>query len=190
MNDPQLLPIVFRTSGFTVRIADEMDMDAIASVFSENESTLRLLGPDVAPRVSAAELLHHDNLPPNGDARREQSYLIVDSANFKPVGVLVTYAGYPTPETLFIGSLFIRPAWQGRGVGREVMIALEQLARECGFRRMGAAVGLKNWRALRFWVERGFNQITRISGDTEFGENNFANIRLEKDLTGESPNVV
>ena len=45
-------------------------------------------------------------------------------------------------------------------------------------------MGLRNWPALGFWIRLGYDRITGLSGDRQFGEGKYAVIELEKRLLG------
>jgi len=89
---------------------------------------------------------------------------------------------------MYIGSLYLRPVFQGRGFGHQIVRHLEAQAKQIGFREARIKVGLKNWRALRFWTSCGYSRITRIRGGGENGESKPAAVELQKTLNGETGN--
>jgi hypothetical protein len=62
------------------------------------------------------------------------------------------------------------------------MAELERRATRAGYQEIRAAVGLRNWPALRFWVALNYDRITKIVGDPEYREHAYADIELAKSL--------
>lgn len=162
--------------------AQELDIPVVTSIFTDNLDAIHSQGTDCQPEEIASILLRHEGLPPGGNPSREQTFLIIDKASQVTSGLLSIYCGYPTEETLYIGSLFFLRDWQRRGLGREVIEDLERRASEKGYRAARVAVGLKNWSALRFWVALDYNRITQITGHRECSGTTFADIELMKNL--------
>ncbi|MFC1600938.1 GNAT family N-acetyltransferase [Candidatus Sumerlaeota bacterium] len=177
---------VFKNKWETARClvleAQERDLGTMTSVFADNVDAIRSQGADRQPERLASILLRHESLPPDGNPSQEQTSLIADKASNQTIGLLSFYRGYPTSKTLYIGSLFFRRDWQGRGLGREVTEELERRALQEGYEVAKVAVGLKNWPALRFWIALGFNRIAGITGDKESAEATYADIELTKNL--------
>jgi diamine N-acetyltransferase len=182
----RLLQSDWETKRCTLTEAQEEELEVMASIFSDNSNAVRSQGPDCAPKKLASVLLHHEALPPNGDPSRERTLLIADKESKDTIGLLSLYCGYPTPTTLYIGSLFFKQKWQRRGFGREMMGTVEIRAVEDGYGEARVAVGLKNWLALRFWVGLGHDRVTRITGDDAFSNTACADIELTKRLSCES----
>lgn len=182
--------VFYRSDWKTVRCivtqAQDADLAAVASIFSENSDAVRSQGPDCAPERLASILLNHEALPPNGDASREHTFLIADKESKEAIGLLSVYSGYPNDTTLYIGSLFFKRKQQRRGFGREIVESLEQRAREEGYGEARVAVGLKNWPALRFWVRLGYNHVTAITSDEAFADAAYADMELVKCFEHES----
>ena len=166
--------------------AQEEDLPTMASIFAGNVDAVRSQGPDCQPERLASILLRHEGLPPEGKPSQEQTFLIVEKASKRSIGLLSFYCGYPTDTTLYVGSLFFLPDWQGRGLGREVIEYLERRARQKGYEEAYVAVGLKNWPALRFWVALGFNHISGIAGGEQNAETAYADVELTKNLKEET----
>jgi len=98
------------------------------------------------------------------------------------IGFVDLYLGYPNEHTAWISILVLDKNFQGNGYAKELM---EGISHECTiieYKKIGIGVYLKNWRALRFWTRMGFNKITGISGDTDYSEDAFAIIKLEKNI--------
>lgn len=167
-----------RLTGHPVTPADESD---ILAVYQENAPLLRLLDHDQDPSRMAARFVAHTNLPARGEASH-LSNLVLTGTSGVCVGLLSVYLGYPEPDVAYIGELFLRPAHQGRGLGREAYLALEARLHEQGWRAARVGIGLRNWNGLRFWVRLGFLRITGMSGARTFAPETFAFLELQKNL--------
>ena len=163
--------------------AQEHDLPTLASIFEENMEAVLSQGPAQSESL-ASDLLHHKNLPPDGEPSREHTFLVIDKVSNEAMGLLSVYCGYPKADTLYVGSLYFRQLWQRRGLGREVIEKLEGRAKEEPYQVIRLVVGLKNWPALRFWVSLGFDRIVGISGDNKGGKAAYADVELTKSLNG------
>lgn len=182
------LPDRWETESCFLHIADERFLDQLTLILSENQEILREMGQILPPHEQALQALRHSVLPPGGVPWRESLYLIRDLESRDTIGFLAVYFGYPAPDTMYIGSLYLRPVFQGRGFGHQIVRHLEAQAKQIGFREARIKVGLKNWRALRFWTSCGYSRITRIRGGGENGESKPAAVELQKTLNGETDN--
>ncbi len=167
-----------RLTGHPVTPADEAD---IRTIYQENEALLRLLDHDQDPSCMAARFVGRVNLPTGGEARR-LSNLVLTASGGPCVGLLSVYHGYPEPEVAYVGELYLRPAHQGQGLGREAYLSLETNLRGQGLRAVRVGIGLRNWNALRFWIRLGFLRVTGMSGARSFAPNAFAFLELQKNL--------
>lgn len=88
-----------------------------------------------------------------------------------PVGVAVCFVGLSTFRArplLNIHDLAVLPEWRGRGVGRELLRAAEQRAREEGCCRLTLEVLESNLRARRLYESFGFADVVGESAATRF----------------------
>ncbi len=184
----EFLPSAWEAGRCLLTKVDESALSSVQQVFGENRDVLELLGERESALSLAQQFVSYSPLPPGGVAWREQRFLIRDSEDRETVGILAAYFGYPTPETIYIGNLFLRPICQRRGYGGEVVAELEQRAAQMGFSEARVGVGLKNWPALRFWTKVGYSRITKIKGDLEFSPVSKANVELSKDISGRLKN--
>jgi diamine N-acetyltransferase len=123
------------------------------------------------------------HLPPEGkpDLHRLQSIKL--KSNGKIVGYTVLYHGFPDEQTLWIAILAIHTDYQGKRFGQEIVTALLDEARKLEvYTRLGLTVGIKNWSALRFWINAGFTTILKLNGDKIYSEETYADLWLTQDL--------
>jgi ribosomal protein S18 acetylase RimI-like enzyme len=78
------------------------------------------------------------------------------------LGVLDLYLHQPEPGVAHVGLLLLREAVQGRGLGRELVEALERALASSGFSALRASVGDENPAAQAFWERLGFAPAGRL----------------------------
>ena len=89
----------------------------------------------------------------------------------------------PQADTAFISMFVIHPDHQGQRYGQEVADGLVRQLAELGYATVWLEVYLKNWPALRFWLQQGFNKIIEYDGDKQFSESAQATLVLAKQLS-------
>jgi len=127
------------------------------------------------------------DLPPNGTKElfRLQSIRLRDTGQL--IGYLKAYHGFPTPDTFFVTDLTIDPRFQGQGYGQAFVRGLSDAVRRCGaYAQMRLIADLKNWPALRFWVQSGFERIVSVLGDKVYSAEASACMILEKRFVSHS----
>ncbi len=88
----------------------------------------------------------------------------------------------PQPATAFISMFVIHPEYQGKRFAQEVVEGLSKQLADYGYIAIWLAVYLKNWPAIRFWLQQGFNKIIEYDGAKQFSETDQASLTLEKRL--------
>jgi ribosomal protein S18 acetylase RimI-like enzyme len=124
------------------------------------------------------------DLPPIQDASKKNYCLksIYSKHHCNIIGFIDIYHGYPKSNTLWISIFVLHKGFHNKAFGQEVMKSLEKDAAETIYCKVGLAVHLRNWKALRFWTRAGFDKVIGIYGDKVFGQDNYALIGLEKSL--------
>lgn len=182
-------PIIHLTTTARGRLREAAadDLDAITAVYDDLADLMRLLGPARPAADMARSMLDKAELPPGGAAEFARVRVIEHARTGELLGVLEYYCGYPSPDSLYIGSLFLLQRHHRNGYGAEVEAALAQLARDAGYRFLYAGVGLRNWPALRFWTARDYREITKIAGAAHYAPDSFAVIELRRTLDRAAP---
>lgn len=126
--------------------------------------------------------LSEGQLPPSGKKKNYKLKVIRLKETGEAIGYLDLYQGYPSEIDLWLPTMIISQAHQGEGYGRETINLLTFKADEMGFKTIQLIVALKNWPAIRFWSNNGFDNIMNISGDKVYGQSSFANMHLAKEL--------
>lgn len=129
------------------------------------------------------EEFDHKHLPPEGKEEFHRLQSIKLKADNKIIGYTVLYHGFPDEKTLWIAILAIHTDYQGRHFGEEYVAGLVEEAKKLqGYEQIGLSVGVKNWPALRFWINNGFTTILKFNGDKIHSDKTFADLWLAQDL--------
>ena len=75
--------------------------------------------------------------------------------------VLAPYAELEDPGSLYLSGLAVDDRFRGRGIGGALMDRVEALAIETGCRCVSLICFEANWRAMRFYRDRGYREIAR-----------------------------
>jgi GNAT superfamily N-acetyltransferase len=136
-------------------------------------------------------VLREGMLPPNGSKEFFRLQSIRLSHTNQLIGFMGVYHGFPSADVFWLNVLAIRPGFQGKGYGRELVRGLSDVVRQLGtFTHMQMFVSLKHWPALRFWSQGGFDKIVRIVGDKVLADTTHAHVMLEKSLVESSGRAV
>jgi GNAT superfamily N-acetyltransferase len=158
---------------------------------------LKILEADLEQREHQEAVLHLVNeysKEPMGDGKplsetarkdlipglREHPTTMVFVAFYKgePAGLALCFRGFSTfaARTLLnIHDFFVMPQYQGMGVGRRLLAAVEERARELGYCKLTLEVVEKNQRARRVYTAAGF---VGAPGGSEDGVTFFLSKRL------------
>jgi ribosomal protein S18 acetylase RimI-like enzyme len=181
MHMRELLDVaVLETPRAALRLAVDRDTAELAAVFGELMPLFVRTGRAAPAMAMARNAIEHAILPRNGRHEHARTFVIQAHAGREVAGVLGYYVGYPQPDGLYVSQLFLRPRWQGMGLGREVVDALEQQAAAAGVREIRLGVDPDNWGALRFWVRVGYDRIVRLVEVPELGAKGPPRFELRK----------
>lgn len=119
-----------------------------------DELTAYSMHVDGVSRRSGAASALANAIPPGWTIRDKHAFLARHQG--AAVGLLDLIDGYPLRGTAFIGLLAVRESAHGKGLGRALYLATEQLARErLGARTLRLAVVESN-PVIGFWTKMGF----------------------------------
>ncbi len=121
-------------------------------------------------------------LPAGWAADKNKRTGLVRIADDAAVAWVKYYEGAPAADTIFLGELFVDRDVHGHGIGKELLACLESDWKARGFKNVVLNVDVKNWKALRFWINNGYRHIDRYMGDPEYSANTYAMLRLSKEL--------
>ncbi len=172
----------WKTEELTVRRATYADKDRLKEICSSWENKTELEGEEF-PDSYIEDCLTEGDLPPVHNADKSNYYLmVIEDTDNRVVGFFDIYHGYPDENTLWIGMYVIDKNSQGKSYGRESIQEFTRQAQSAGWKALGLAVYMKNWKGLRFWQKNGFDKIIGIYGEKEYGSNSFAIMGLRKEL--------
>jgi len=128
---------------------------------------------------SAEETITNPDLPPGGKKENVRLECVYDANN-----EMVNFCEYYIDdETIFLGGFFIKQGKQNNGLGRTILGMYEDKWRASKkYGRIILNVDIKNWAAIRFWLNNGYDRIIQWIGDSEYSDATYAMLRLEKRL--------
>ncbi|MCD1260016.1 GNAT family N-acetyltransferase [Paenibacillus athensensis] len=119
---------------------------------------------------------HVGDLPPDG--LKENYKLQAIKRGKELVGFISLYHGYPHADTAYLSFLCMGNHFKGRGYGREVVQQLVSELQALHFKEIRINVSLKNWQALRFWIQNGFTKLNGMYGDREYSKEATGSLEL------------
>lgn len=103
--------------------------------------------------------------------------------NNETIGFLYVLYDVPEHGSIWITSLIIHPKYQRNRIGRKIILHLEKVFSEIGYRNIQLRVYIKNFQALRFWISVGFSTIVNFQSEDSFEEfSNRASFVLVKNI--------
>ena len=142
-----------------------------------------ILEGDNFPANYIETVLKYGDLPPIKNASIDDYYFMkVKNSEERIIALFDVYHGYPDNETLWISIFVVDTEVQNSNYGREIIRSISEKSKEANWKTLGVAVYLKNWKALRFWSNNGFDKIEGIFGDKEYNNDTHALIGLKKIL--------
>ena len=180
-----LLPTQWATQRLRVKDSTPDDVPELQKIYDACayiEEWTGLTATDETEQPILSALMGGD-LPPNGSKEFFRLQSVELSGTSQLIGYLQMYHGYPTADVFWVATLAIHPRFQGMGYGQELVCGLTKAVSELGdFGTIRLGVALKNWPALRFWTQAGFDKIVGIKGDKIHADKTFAFVTLEKSL--------
>lgn len=173
---------LWQTERLSVADSRTEEIDALQGVYDACAYIGEWCGESDDSTDAIKQTLAGEHLPPNGS----KEFCRLQSVRTKKndlVGYLELYHGFPDATTFWIATLAIDVPFQHQKYGQEVIYGLvEQIKALNCYREIGIAVGAKNWPALRFWTQCGFDRIGKFEGDKICSDKTFANFWLYKQL--------
>jgi acetyltransferase len=137
------------------------ERDFVAGL-SQRTAYLRLLS---TRRLSAEELRNFTDI----DLRREAALVAIEESDGTPRQVAVARFVIDPATSDAEFAMVLADAWQGRGLGRELLVRLVDIARERGVRRLAGVTLAENQPMLRLARKLGF-RTARVPGDATVTE--------------------
>jgi diamine N-acetyltransferase len=101
--------------------------------------------------------------------------------NDRIIGYFHLFHGAPMPRRVWISMFVLHPHFQKNRYGSELAYGLLEQIKQLGdYEAIWLRVCLKNWPALRFWIDMGWRTIVHYEGDTVLADDTMAAVVLEK----------
>ena len=124
----------------------------------------------------AKATMHHDACR----TENRHIYGVYESETNEPIGWIHYCTEFDNKPLVFVRELFIRKEYQRRGYGTAVLGHFLGVWKSERMEKAILDVDLKNWTAIRFLVQHGFNQIDKVIGNDEYSVNTFNSLWLFK----------
>lgn len=130
------------------------------------------------------ECWRNGDLPPSPHATKENYRLkkIVLKSNKEVIGFFDLYYGFPSESCIYMSIFLIDSDYQKMHYAKEVVSQLIYEGQQTIYEKLTIGVQLKNWKALKFWINAGFKSIRGYYGDEILSDSTFAIIGLDVDL--------
>ncbi len=175
------LPPQWETERLTIKDSIMDECEALQQLNEASDYIADWVGEKVEPNY-AYKCLTEGCLPPGGKKELYQAKSIYETSTGQLIGFSELYHGYPEEDVFYIAWLFIHPDHQHKGYAQEFVNDILNEALMNGFTEARLGVHLKNWPALGFWTQLGFDKILGIVGDKKHSEKTFSILRLQKKL--------
>jgi ribosomal protein S18 acetylase RimI-like enzyme len=182
-----LIPDEWMTARLTVRDSTLDDVPALQRIYDAVPEVREWMGTaeEGEPEPTMESVLAEGALPPNGSREcfRVQSIELADTGQV--IGFLGVYHGFPEEDTFWVNVLVFHPVFQHLGYGQELVRGLDDIVAQLEtYTHVRLYAHLKNWPALRFWTQAGFDRIVKIEGEKVCTEEADAHVMLERPLVG------
>ncbi|MCY7223170.1 GNAT family N-acetyltransferase [Streptococcus anginosus] len=138
---------------YSCRILTEKDILSILSLYESNPLYFQYC----PPKPNLASIKEDMLRLPEGKAKADKFYVGFWN-NSKLVAVMDFVYAYPDEETIFIGLFMVDQAYQGKGIGGQIVTeALAYFANN--FRKARLAYVKGNPQSQHFWEKQGFKPI-------------------------------
>jgi len=181
----KVLPENWKTERLMVRDATMGDVQSLRNVFNacsyvgEWDSTFYEETEEAFVQLVSKSVRfdHTDN-----EIFKMQSVLLRGSENI--IGYFHLFHNAPMPQLVWISMFVVHPHFQKNRYGSELAYGIwDQLRQLREYEAIWLKVYLKNWPALRFWIDMGWHTIIRYEGDSVHADDTMAAVVLEKKLT-------
>jgi diamine N-acetyltransferase len=176
------LPSSWTTRRVIVRDAEAGDVAILTEIFNANNA-IELFDPtfhhvekpEISKLIKRSQATSDDYL-----GFRLQTLRLKDGE--KMCGYFHIFHGMPQPDLCWISIFVMHPEFQGQHLAQEVVSQMIDLLRKAGYRAIWLEVYLRNWPALRFWINMGFTTIVAYEGEKTMTDQSQARLLLGRPL--------
>lgn len=177
------IPKNWETDNLLIHDAEQSEIKNLQAIYDNCAYIGDWTGAEGGGENYMQEEFDKKHLPPGGKGELHRLQSIKLKSDNKIIGYTVLYHGFPDAETLWIAIIAIHTDYQGKHFGQETVAQLVEKAKELkSYTRLGLTVGIKNWPAIRFWINTGFTTILKFNGDKIHSDKTFADLWLAQDL--------
>ncbi len=177
------IPLSWETANLIIQDTEQPELQDLQAIYDNCAYIGDWTGAEGGGENYVQEEFDKKHLPPEGKAEFHRLQSIKLKSGGKIVGYTVLYHGFPDEQTLWIAILAIHTDYQGKQFGQELIAQLLEEAKKLqSYTRLGLTVGIKNWPALRFWINAGFTTILKLNGDKVYSDKTFADLWLTHEL--------
>lgn len=160
------LPTQWQTERLTIGDCTLADVPELQAVFNAN-AALHEFDPtfDFYPMEEFAGLVQKSLVIGQTPQERFKLQTIRFLQSSPIAGYFHGTHSHPKPEVFFVSMFVVDPRHQKQQIGAEVVNGLAEQLRCLGYGAVWLDVYLKNWVALRFWIQQQFTTIIDYAGD-------------------------
>lgn len=186
----KVLPENWGTDRLMVRDATMVDVPHLRSVFNAcsylgawDNTFYEETEEAFVQLVAKSGGLNHSGLNHDGkEIFKMQSVFLRGGENI--IGYFHLFHDAPMPRRVWISMFVVHPHFQKNRYGSELAYGIWNQFRKLGdYDAIWLKVCLKNWPALRFWIDMGWRTIVHYEGDIVHADDTMAAIVLEKKLS-------
>lgn len=173
----------FETERLIISEAAHSDLMRLEAICKSWEDKTWIEG-EAFPDEYIESCLEKGDLPPSPLATKENYRLkkIVMKDSDEIIGYFDLYYGFPSEDCIYMSIFLIDSKYQKMHHAKEVVTQLIAEGKRTSYKKLSIGVQLKNWKALKFWINSGFKSIRGYYGDSILSDSTFAILGLEVDL--------
>lgn len=81
-----------------------------------------------------------------------------------------------------VGPLYVDSAYRGKGIGKQLMIAVEEEAKRKGVKKLKLSVNVKQKDAVAFYKKMGFRKVGTLKNELRIGNTFYDLYEMEKEI--------
>ena len=142
---------------FDVRRLDDADADAILALYRDNPQFYEYYEEDPTRELVLRDL----HIAPPGAQPADKYYVGFFEQNAL-VAVMDLIDGYPAPDVAYIGLFMLARAYQGNGLGTQMVSEIEAGLRSSSKTAIRLAINKGNPQSTHFWDKNGFAVVKEV----------------------------
>ena len=157
---------------YSVKQLTGTDVTAVYALCKENPLYYQYCPPFVTEDSILADM---KALPPR--KTKDDKYYLGFYEGEALVAVMDLILGFPNDETAFVGFFMMNRAYQGKGIGTELMQEVYTCLKQCDFKFVRLCFAKGNPQSEHFWLKNGF-----VPTGVEVQNEGYVAVVLQKEL--------